>query len=91
MDIASHRFEKWSGAAGLAALAVTRGPADPVTVGAAASAAPDLEHVLRLPRPGGRKLFPSHRIAGFHRPGGVPAGIQLLVAGFLLALLTRRV
>jgi hypothetical protein len=89
-DIASRRFEKLSGAACLAALALTRGPLDPATVGAVAAEAPDLEHVLRLPRPGGRKLFPSHRFHGWHRPGGVPAWAQLLAAGLIVGLLIRR-
>jgi hypothetical protein len=83
-DIASRRFEIASGVGGVLALAIVRGPFDPTTVGAVTSAAPDLEHVLPLPRPGGRKLFPSHRKAGWHRPGGVSATIQLLVAGVLL-------
>lgn len=89
-DIASRRFELRSGAAGIAALALVRGPLDPATVGAVASSAPDLEHVLRLPRPGGRKLFPSHRVVGWHRAGGVSASAQLLLAGVLLGLVLRR-
>jgi hypothetical protein len=83
-DIASRPFEIASGVAGVLALAVVRGPIDPTTVGAVASAAPDLEHVLPLPRPGGRKLFPSHRKPGWHPSGGVSATVQLLVAGVLL-------
>ena len=83
-DIASRRFEVGSGFAGVLALAAVRGPLDPATVGAVAAAAPDIEHVVRLPRPGGRKLFPSHRIPGFHRPGGIPAAAQLVIAGLLL-------
>jgi hypothetical protein len=85
-DIDSRRFEIASGVAGVLALAVVRGPFDPATVGAVASAAPDLEHVLPLPRPGGRKLFPSHRIRGWHRAGGVSAEAQLLAAGALLGI-----
>jgi hypothetical protein len=85
-DIASRRFEVGSGVLGVLALAAVRGPLDPATCGAAAAAAPDVEHVVRLPRPGGRKLFPSHRIRGFHRPGGVPASAQLIVAGLLLGV-----
>ena len=85
-DIRDRRFELWSGVAALAALALTRGPFDTATIGAAAGSAPDLEHVLRLPRPGGRKLFPSHRIRGWHRSGGVPDWAQLLAAGVLLGL-----
>jgi hypothetical protein len=82
-DIPSARFEMWSGVAGLALLAVVRGPFDPATVGAAAASSPDLEHVIRLPRPGGRKLFPSHRIPALHQAGGVPTWFQLLAAGVL--------
>jgi hypothetical protein len=89
-DIASRRFETWSGVACLTALAVSRGPLDPATLGAAAAEAPDLEHVLRLPRPGGRKLFPSHRFRGWHRAGGLPAWAQLLAAGVIVGLLLRR-
>ena len=89
-DIASRRFEFRSGVLMLATLAVLRGPFDPAVVGAAASSVPDVEHVLRLPRPGGRKLFPSHRWHGWHRPGGVPASAQLLAAGFLFGALVAR-
>jgi hypothetical protein len=86
-DIPDRRFEVWSGAVALLALALRRGPFDPITVGAAAGSAPDLEHVLRLPRPGGRKLFPSHRIHGWHRTGGASTAIQLLAAGTILGVL----
>ena len=85
-DVKSRSFEMRSGIGALALLAATRGPLDPATVGAAASCAPDLEHVLPLPRPGGRKLFPSHRVRGWHRPGGLRTGTQLLAAGVLLGL-----
>jgi len=89
-DIASARFEKLSGLAFLGALAATRGPLDPATLGAVAAEAPDLEHVVRLPRPGGRKLFPSHRFAGWHRPGGLSTGVQVFAAGLILGALLRR-
>lgn len=82
-DIDSKGFELRCGVFGVLALAVVRGPLDPATIGAITSTAPDLEHVIRLPRPGGRKLFPSHRIPGWHRPGGLTAEAQLLIAGFL--------
>jgi hypothetical protein len=85
-DFASRRFEVQCGVGGVLALALRRGLVHPATLGAIASVAPDVEHVVRLPRPGGRKLFPSHRIPGFHRPGGIPARAQLLIAGFLLGL-----
>jgi hypothetical protein len=88
-DIASRRFEIATGVGGVLALALARGPFDPATVGAVASAAPDLEHVLPLPRPGGRKLFPSHRRPGWHRAGGVSAEAQLLIAGWLLGMVLR--
>ena len=83
-DIASRRFEAATGGIGVLLLALTRGPLESATVGAVAASVPDVEHVIRLPRPGGRKLFPSHRLAGWHRPGGVPAWLQLLAAGVLL-------
>ena len=86
-DIRSHRFETATAALALLALAVLRGPFDPATLGGAAAAAPDVEHVVRLPRPGGRKLFPTHRGAGRHTPLGLPTWVQLLAAGALLGLL----
>jgi hypothetical protein len=84
-DIAWRKFELWTSIGGVLALALSRGPLDPATVGAFSSAVPDAEHVLRLPRPGGRKLFPSHRFPGWHRPGGVPASLQVVAAGAILA------
>jgi|SRR5581483_5817762 len=89
-DIASRRFEIRSGAALLSLLAATRGPLDPAVVGAAAAALPDLEHVVRLPRPGGRKLYPTHRVRHWHRSGGLSAELQLATAGFLVGLLLGR-
>jgi len=89
-DIPSRRFEVRSGAAVLLLVALRRGVLDPATIGAAAASAPDLEHVLPLPRPGGRKLFPSHRFHGWHREGGLPAWLQLLMAGTLAGLVVSR-
>jgi hypothetical protein len=86
-DIASRRFEIVSGALEVVALALARGPLDPAVLGALAASAPDVEHVLPLPRPGGRQLFPSHRIPGWHREGGLKAGTQLVLAGALLGVL----
>jgi hypothetical protein len=83
-DMASRRFETLSGLAGLALLAASCGPFDKTVIGAVAASVPDVEHVLPLPRPGGRKLFPSHRLRGWHKPGGVPASVQLVAAGTLL-------
>lgn len=89
-DLGSRRFEVGSGVAGVLALALRRGVADPATVGAIASSIPDLEHVLPLGRPGGRKLFPSHRWAPLHRSGGVSAPVQLAAAGAVLWVLLAR-
>lgn len=86
-DVESRRFEIGSGIACALALAARYGPLSPVTIGGLASSAPDLEHVLRLPRPGGRKLFPSHRVPGWHQAGGVPAWAQLLAAGAIVGYL----
>ena len=86
-DIDSKRFELQTGLLGALALAAVRGPFDAATVGAVASVVPDVEHVIRLPRPGGRKLFPSHRIPGWHRPGGLSAELQLVLAGVVLGAL----
>jgi hypothetical protein len=85
-DIDSRGFEVRCGVFGVLALAAVRGPLHPATIGAVAATAPDIEHLVRLPRPGGRKLFPSHRIPGFHRPGGLPASVQLVAAGVLLGV-----
>jgi hypothetical protein len=89
-DIRSPRFELYSGLAALAFVAARRGPLDAATLGAAAASSPDLEHILPFPRPGGRKLFPSHRVPGLHQAGGLPAWLQLLTAGLLLGRLARR-
>ena len=87
-DIPSRRFEVGSGVACALALLVKHGPLSPITIGALAASAPDLEHVL--PRLSERELFPSHRFHGWHREGGVPAWAQLAAAGAILALLLRR-
>ena len=85
-DINSQRFEIGSGLAAVCALGLRYGPTSPAVLGAVAASAPDLEHVMALPRPGGRKLFPSHRVEGWHRAGGVPAWAQLVAAGAILGL-----
>jgi hypothetical protein len=83
-DVPSQRFELRSGIACVLLLALARGALDPAVVGALGASTPDLEHVLRLPRPGGRKLFPSHRLRGWHRRGGVSAELQLVQAGTIV-------
>jgi hypothetical protein len=89
-DINSRRFEIGSGLFCLALLAARRGVLDPATLGAAASSAPDLEHVLPSLRPGGRKLF--HGRFGWHRAGRFSSDAQLLLAGAAIGVLvaTRR-
>ena len=82
-DIPDRSFEIGSGLAALALLAAKRGPLDPSVLGGAASAAPDLEHVLPFLRPRGRKLF--HW--GSQRAGGISADAQLLLAGATVGLL----
>jgi hypothetical protein len=84
-DIANRRFEIGSGVAVVALLGLVRGPLDAATVGALATCAPDVEHVIRLPRPGGSKLFHGRR--GWHRSGRFSAPAQLLLAGFVLGVL----
>jgi hypothetical protein len=84
------KFEMATGAAGVLLLAARRGPLAPATLGAVAASVPDVEHVLPLPRPGGRKLYPSHRFEGWHREGGIPAWVQLATATAILLMLTRR-
>jgi hypothetical protein len=87
-DLASRRFEIRSGLVVLTLLAATRGPLDPATLGASASCAPDLEHIFPWLRPRGRKLFHGRR--GWHRSGGLGAGLQLLLAGAIVGALLRR-
>jgi len=88
-DIPSKRFETASGVAAVLLLARRRG-IDAATVGAVASAAPDLEHILPFPRPRGRQLFPTHRWARPVPFRGVPAWLQLAVAVPAVAALARR-
>ena len=79
-DFDSLGVETGLGLALLAALALRRGLTDPAVVGAAFAAAPDLEHVI--PHPGHElpKLFPSHRLDGWHRSGGISAPAQLVAS-----------
>ena len=86
VDIDDQRFEIVSGLVCVGLLALRRGPLDPVTLGAAASSAPDLEHVLPQLRPGGRKLFHENG-GGPVQPDGLPVSVQLLLAGVILGRL----
>jgi hypothetical protein len=89
-DFHSVRFETLSGLALVALLALRRGPLDPAVVGGAACAAPDLEHVIPYPGHEGPKIFPSHRVEGWHREGGVSAVAQLAAALVIVMLLVLR-
>ena len=84
-DIADRGFEIRSGLFGLALLALSRGPFDPATLGAAAACSPDLEHVFPWLRPRGRKLF--HGGRGWHRAGGLRTDVQLFAAGAIIGVL----
>ena len=86
-DIDDLSFEIGSGLACLALLALRRGLLDPAVLGGAAAAGPDLEHVVPWLRFGGRKLF--HRDGGGHGEG-LPAALQLVVAGALVGWLLAR-
>jgi hypothetical protein len=88
-DIPSMRLELVTGMAALLLVAVARGPFDPATLGAASCSLPDIEHGLRLPRPRGRQLFPSHRWHPWHRSGGVGVGTQLALTAVLLAAVVK--
>jgi hypothetical protein len=88
-DIHNRRFEIASGLAIVALVAARRGLSDAATIGALAACAPDVEHIVRLPRPGGSKIFHGRR--GWHRAGGLSTRSQLVLAGFLTgSLLGRR-
>jgi len=89
-DIPSREFETASGVVLLGALAIRRGPFDRCVIGGVACAMPDLEHVLPLPKPGGRELYPSHRFDGWHQKGGIPAWVQLVAAAVVVGALTIR-
>ncbi|HKC77883.1 MAG TPA: hypothetical protein VKB70_05810, partial [Gaiellaceae bacterium] len=66
-DIPDRSFEIGSGLAALGLLAARRGVFDPAVLGGAASAAPDLEHVVPWIRLRGKKLF--HHGGGSHGVG----------------------
>jgi hypothetical protein len=87
-DIHDRRFEICSGLVTVGLLAWRRGIFDAATIGALAASAPDIEHVVRLPRPGGSKLFHGRR--GWHRSGGLSTRTQLVLAGLLIGRLLVR-
>jgi len=87
-DIPDRSFEIGSGLVALGLLAARRGVFDPVVLGGAAAAMPDLEHVAPWLRPRGEKLF--HRGGGRHG-AGISTEAQLLLAGGIMGwLLARR-
>jgi hypothetical protein len=89
-DFGSTQFEAATGLGLLALLVLRRGLFDPAVIGGAFSAAPDLEHVLPRGNPDGPKLFPSHRLEGWHREGGISAPLQLLFAVVIVGALVLR-
>jgi hypothetical protein len=89
-DFESLELETGLGLALLAALAIRRGFTDPAVIGAAFSAAPDLEHVIPHPGHERPKLFPSHRLDGWHRGGGISAPLQLAAALAIVGALVLR-
>jgi hypothetical protein len=84
-DLHNRHFEIVSGLVLAGLLVWRRGITDAATIGALAASAPDIEHVIRLPRPGGSKLFHGRR--GWHRSGGLSTRTQLLVAGIAVGSL----
>jgi hypothetical protein len=85
-DIPDRSFEIGSGLVSLGLLAARRGPFDAAVLGAAATAMPDLEHLVPWIRLRGQKVF--HR-SGRHGVG-ISAEAQLLAAGALVGLLLGR-
>ena len=77
-DLENRTVDLGTGVTGAMLLALRHGPTHPVTLGALSAAAPDLEHVFPMLRPGGAKLFHGRR--GWHRSGRLSAGVQLSVA-----------
>jgi hypothetical protein len=88
-DIPSRLFETASGVACVLFLMRRRG-LDAATIGAITASAPDLEHILPLPRPRGRPLFPSHRWPRRVRVRGIPAWAQLVLAAAILGRVAAR-
>jgi hypothetical protein len=86
-DIPDRSFEIGSGLVALGLLAARRGPLDAAVLGGAATAMPDLEHVVPWLRVRGEKVF--HRGGGRHGVG-ISAEAQLLAAGALVGFLLGR-
>jgi hypothetical protein len=84
-ELRNERFDIGTGLLLIALLAWRRGPTSATTIGALAACAPDLEHRVRLPRPGGKKLF--HDGRGWHRSGRFSTEMQLALAALLVARL----
>lgn len=89
-DFESLQLETGLGLALLALMALRRGFTDPAVVGGAFSAAPDLEHVIPHPGHDLPKLFPSHRLDGWHRRGGISAPLQLIASLVIVGALVRK-
>jgi len=85
IETSRRSFEVASGLLCVTLLAIRRGSLHPVTAGALSAAAPDLEHLFPLLRPGGSKLF--HGKRGWHRSGRLPVAAQLLLAGAIVGAL----
>lgn len=90
LDAAPHgemEDEQWelaSTALGLGLLLARFGARSPVFWGAVGSVLPDVEIVVPAPRPGGRRLFPTHRYDVLHSsrtPLGLPAWAQAVLGG----------
>jgi hypothetical protein len=86
-DIPDRSFEIGSGLVALGLLAARRGPLDAAVLGGAATAVPDLEHLMPWLRVRGEKVF--HRGGGRHGVG-ISAEAQLLAAGALVGFLLAR-
>jgi hypothetical protein len=84
-DFDNQTVDLGTGVTGAVLLALRHGPTHPVTLGALGAAAPDLEHLFPILRPGGAKLFHGRR--GWHRSGRLSAGIQVYVAIAIIATL----
>ena len=81
-DIPDRRFEIGSGLLVVGLVAMRRGLFDEATLGALTTCLPDIEHIVRLPRPGGSQLLHGRR--GWHRSGRLSPSAQLLIAALLV-------